>query len=261
MGLLIDIDLESFGDVSYNASQVMIYGFGHCKYLQLIYTLQNSSASNIKKIFECSIGNSYNLPGYSLPDIYRRTSEKTLIHQFEAEPLDEIIDDKTYNEKFCTRVCKNGAVSLIFDNFLREKAGLQIIPFIFIVDITGNKFPYNPANFSSRSPEMNSLVTHSELRRCYKLINEFPDPRIRKIAAETFRFVKINIEQSSHSFEIKEPFWLESSWKESWEERKKADNSVKFFKKNPWREQLTNAIKQVDEAELEIKSNQRPSGV
>ena len=42
MGLLIDLDLESVHSVSNNAPQLLVYGFGHCKYLQIIHTLQNT---------------------------------------------------------------------------------------------------------------------------------------------------------------------------------------------------------------------------
>lgn len=248
MGLEIDIDLNSFQEISEGASQVMIYGFGHCKYMQLIFTLQNHKSAGIDKVFECSIGNNYDLPGYKLNPIYRKTSENRLIHQFKAEPLDKIQDEKTYNEKFCTRVCKTGAVNLIFENFLRKRAGLPIIPFIFLVDITENKYPYNPESFASSSANMKNLVTHSELRRCYKLINEFPDERIRSVATETFKFVEVEIQDKTHFFKTKEPFWANEGWINSWNERKQREKPT-IFKEFPWREQLMEAVNNVDKFE------------
>ncbi len=254
---MIDLDLDSFRVVTNSASQVMVYGFGHCKYLQLIYTLQKSAPQIVDKVFECSIGNSYDLPNYKLPDEFRTTSEKRLIAQFKAEPLDGIVDDQQWGEKFCTRVCKTGSLNLIFENFLRRNQGLPIIPFIIAIDITDNKFPYNPADFASSDPAVNSLVTHSELRRCYKLANEFPDSRIRAIASETFRFVKIEIQAGVHYLRAIEPFWVQPSWQKAWIERKETVSpaKLKFFKEFPWREQLLAAIAEVDKEALLLSSS------
>lgn len=120
MGLLINLDLPSLSIITHNASQVMVYGFGHCKYLQIIHTLQNTPSS-IDTVFECSIGNSYNFPNYTLEDKYRTTREGRLMRQFQPEPLDEIQDEKFQTEKFCTRVCKAGTIALVYENFLRKK--------------------------------------------------------------------------------------------------------------------------------------------
>jgi hypothetical protein len=139
--MIIKLDIDSFREVTHGASQVMVYGFGHCKYIQLINTLQQIEPPIVDKVFECSIGNNYNLPNYTLEDKFRTTSEKRLITQFKAEPLDQL-DDKQYSEKFCTRVCKTGALNLIFENFLRKKQGLPIIPFIIAIDINLNGSEY-----------------------------------------------------------------------------------------------------------------------
>ena len=246
MGLFVDLDIESFRKVSSNAEQVMVYGFGHCKYLQLIHTLNVLEQSPVKRVFECSIGNNYDLPNYRLPDHVRTTSEGRLITQFKAEPLDKITDDNLYSEKFCTRVCKTGTINLIFENFLRKQQGLPVIPFIFAIDITNNKFPYHPAGFASQDPKLNGLVTHSEIRRCYKLACEFPDARIREIARETFRFVHVNVVDDKHILELKEPFWLDPGWKKAWEDRKNSPREFKLFKEQPWRAQLLQAIQKDD---------------
>ena len=248
MGLLIDLDIPSLSAISHNASQVMVYGFGHCKYLQIIYTLQNTP-STINTVFECSIGNSYNFPNYSLEDKYRTTSEGRLIHQFQPEPLDKIQDENLQSEKFCTRVCKAGAIDLVYENFLRKKEGLPIIPFIFVLDIANNPYSYNPANFASRDPVNNSLVTHAELRRCYKLANEFPCQMIRDIANEMFKFVKLNIKDDKYYLEQMKPFWLEKSWQDAWKERKRSSNPHRLFvnKSTSWVEQLLDAINKVSE--------------
>ena len=120
MGLLIDLDVDSFQNVSSHSPQVMVYGFGYCKHLQLIYTLHTMQPPIVNKVFECSIGNTYKVPDQLFDDKLRTTIEGRLIKQFVAEPLDNGTDEKLLAKKYCTRVYKTGILNLVFENFLRK---------------------------------------------------------------------------------------------------------------------------------------------
>ena len=246
MGLLIDLDVDSFQNVSSHSPQVMVYGFGYCKHLQLIYTLHTMQPPIVNKVFECSIGNTYKVPDQLFDDKLRTTIEGRLIKQFVAEPLDNGTDEKLLAKKYCTRVYKTGILNLVFENFLRKENGLPIIPLIFTIDINNIKFPYDPASFATDTSSKNS-TTKSEIRRCYKLACEFPDPRIREISKETFRFVQVKIVDNKHYIELKDPFWLEPAWKEAWRSHDSRGCSHKLFKEHSWEEQLLNAIRIEDD--------------
>jgi hypothetical protein len=242
-GPKIKLNYASVSDVCGESNQVMVYGFGHCKYLHLINELAKGKGQ-IKKVFECSIGNDSTLPGLKLDKKYLTTLEGREIQQLKCEePWYDFDDEKIQNEKFCTRSCKTGTIDLVLENYKRILDDLPIIPIIFSVDITDNPFPFDPKRVSSKEPSLNCLVTHSEMRRCYKLVtDENLTDEIREVSLRMIRCIKLNLgADEEYTLTKIEPFWNHPEWECAWKERMETKSTR--IKKHPWRELLKNSFK------------------
>jgi hypothetical protein len=102
---------------------------------------------------------------------------------------------------------------------------------------------------------LNKLVTHSELRRCYKLCYEWessPDPELRKFAAiarESLKFVKVIHEKDTGNVSLQkvDPPWNDPTWKAKWEQRLTESSRTQEDREDEtgWRNQITGKIKQL----------------
>lgn len=246
------------------SEQVMVYGWGHCKYLQVAGSLAESNfpdnPSPFKKIYDCAFG-----------DTRVRTLEGRRIQEMRVD-----IPDDDYLKEL-NRRCKSGVTNLVFENFQRREEGLSLIPLLFCIDIddTGdhpwdkrrNRWDFDGPNPWRTTPEllcekdrmtvtgqMNDFTTHSELRRCFKLANTFSDPRIRNVANSTFKFVRVvqNRDTLEYRLESVRAPWDHADWDRFWKKRmeigskqQKASTSISL-KRYPWRKELSTAIDRYD---------------
>lgn len=175
------------------APEMMIYGFEHCKYR-------------------------------ALQDCFERGKINLLSHR--SSTLDgrsfKIIPVESGKNM---RVWKNNIVSLVWENFLREQEGKEIIPLIFCLDIDDS--PHNKTqkelieNITSIVAVNKEKTTHKELRRIYKLCFDLAvDPRIQEVAKRTIQFVKITKENTEYCVKKIEAPWVNlDEWKIYWDVR------------------------------------------
>lgn len=220
-----------------DSEQVMVYGWGFCKYLEVSKSLTSDKSSPIKKVFGCAIGT--------------QNCDKNEITTLEGRIIEQVsIDSANKDEKNTARLCKAGLTNLIFENYKRIKEGLPIIPVIFCVDIDdaerkSNFAKYDPVDITSRKNGITNLITHEELRRCYKLCCEFEDPEIREIAKNTFKFVKLTHEgvgDDKYLLKQLKPFWEEKSWDTAFQKRLHDKEKKLHIKHHPWKKELAQMI-------------------
>lgn len=223
------LDYNSVKKIIPDANQAMVYGWGHCKYQHVTEALR-LAGSPVQKVFDCSVGS-------KAADVGKKTTvEGKVIEQLEVN-----------SGKDLSRQCKAGLTNLIFENYLRKQQGLPLIPIIFCVDIDDNPFPTTtPDTVTSRNDQLNTLITHNELRRCYKLAHELEkDPELKDIAdiaKETIKFVRIKEKGAdNYSLETITPFWDQANFSDKWLERelsKKAPDPTIARKIHKWKDQL-----------------------
>lgn len=207
----------------------MVYGFGNCLYLKITALLP--TFTQIKKVFDWRIGQEYIV-------------DEELLVTCEGNELPRVSVD--YEQRAISRACKAGLTNLVFENYRRQKMGLPIIPILFCIDVDGNKHPISSASITSKEKTLNEIVTHSELRRAYKLCHTFENEEIRRVAQESFKFVKVKVHAKSgkgaeYALEEAAAPWKSSDWEGKWAKRKKHGGSSKS-NDFPWRKELTKLI-------------------
>lgn len=195
---------ESVESLLSESSTAMVYGFQHCKYVQVTEALEQHR--DVSRIYDCSLGNDYD----AMDNDKQKRLDGRSIHKISSgiAELDRL--GKKFETQDCNRKCKTGLVNQVLENY--RKATLEdreISPIIFCIDYenetTGetNPHPLTSENMLSKTKivrvsraftlSMNRIITHSELRRAYKLCHDPRlDPEIRAIANRTFKFVKVN---------------------------------------------------------------------
>ena len=221
------LDFDNVSNICENSKQVMVYGWSHCGYEEIAELLKTSRNSSIKKVFNSFLGLKLPAKAEAL-----KTCEGTFIEQIQV-PL-----KKPYElTQVINGQCKAALANLVLENYKRIKEGKQIIPLMFCYDIDENPHPSDEKNITSRDPKINKLITHSELRRCYKLCKEVGDLTVEAVAQKTIKFVKVNRKANGQTtFQEIEPFWLKKDWDSVWKKRKLS--KIAKIKKKPWREQL-----------------------
>ena len=221
------------------SQQAMVYGFKDCYYYDVLQYLdrQTNFTSPLRRLIDAT----------PLHDSVARSDVYTL-DRCKIEHVDKRSYFKASDPKndFASG-WKRPLVDLVFENFQRKNEGLPPIPLIFCIDSDEKRFKSNPATLSSKTKHLNKLITHKELRRAYKLLEEYPDPRIRAAAAETFIFVKVwaygdKKPDRHYKFEMVDPPWKKPDWKIAWDERTKQRQP----KKCSWRDDLAAHIAKYD---------------
>ena len=230
-------DLQSAHDICDRAEEVMIYGFQHCRYTQVTEAIK-SDCSPFKKVYDCSIGGPY------APEEVMTTLEGGRFYQVDIKGL-----DRDNNVRRLKQYCKAGLVNLIIENVKRAKQQKKLIPALLIIDIDGNQHRLTPDAVSNKKY---TFVTMAELRRIYKLCNDPKlDPKIKEIAAATFKFAKTckhhDKEGIFSSLEQIEPFWKSIGWAEAWQARmgeaeKEEKSESEVEKRAYWRDQLNGCL-------------------
>ncbi|MBI2743334.1 MAG: hypothetical protein HYX48_05400 [Chlamydiales bacterium] len=186
-----------------SAEEIVVFGFSHCRYVHAKTILRKDP--KIKQVYDYALMGQKNLQN----------------RPFLKVPIDS-------GGNAIARSCKAVLVSLIFENYKREHEGKPLIPLIFC--IAYNDIPPTSAeDLASKKHNLNALVTHSEMRRAYKLCEEFPDEQVRSVAKKTFKFVRVeedlSIKNGPLSYvEIPAP-WELGAWAKAWELRKEKKGS------------------------------------
>jgi len=113
------------------------------------------------------------------------TREDRVIEQIAVSP-------KSYRDPH-GHLCKAGLTNLVLENLKRREEKLPIIPLLFVIECNHNGYPSSPKTILSRDKKLNSLVTHKEIRRAFrivKLAQELKFGDLRFVCKETFCFVK-----------------------------------------------------------------------
>ncbi len=200
------IDYESIKAICGDSKQVMVYGFGHCGWWWMLGKLRDND-SPFQRVFSFKVGTVKSPPP--------KTLEGHEIIQIPTKP-------SSYSE------CKAGITNLVLTNYLRKQNNQPIIPLIFLVDVSDNQFPLSAAEIAGRT-DSDKLITHSELRRCYKLCTEFEGTSleaISKVAQETIKFVKLVKQDQIRIIEPCEPVWEKSDWKAAWAQRQATKQNI-----------------------------------
>ncbi len=228
------VDYSSVLNITDYSEHTVFYGYDHCKYRQ-IADLCTSAGNPIYN---------YYLFGYNTP------SEKALCKLYSSTVNKE--PSMLSNGGQCKdglRSCKANLVNLIFENYKRAMEGQPIIQLVFCIDIDDNPFPPKSEYLTNRYTQdtKRRLITFSELRRAYKLCCEFSNDEIRKVASETFRFVKVSREQGDkewifhYSLTKVDAPWSNKDWESLWKIRE-ANPSTKETKRFPWKKELQRLI-------------------
>lgn len=225
-----NVDPDSVLRCCEESKQAMVYGFTHCGYGALCAILSGKD-SPLKKMYDCTLGN---------PDRTQYNLEGRELYQINPDLPTE--DTPEANISICNRMCKAGITNLVIENYKRSIESLPLIPVIFSVD--SDDLPLDPKCVASRDEKLNGFLTHKELRRCYKLCNEFPDADFQQIARATFKFLKLT-KGEGDTFNLVQvnPFWERGQgWEQAWLDRKKTSE-----KKNPekvdWKDEVQEAIR------------------
>ena len=239
---------DSLCSISKGSDQVMIYGWSHCAYYEINYAtkgvissciLDSNLSFPIKKLFRNFIGG----------DPAANTELATTL---EGRKIN-LIDYNSTSEKKLSRQCKTAIANIVLENYKRQKEGLPLIPVIFAIDITDNPHPYSIEKICSKASRINGQVTHKELRRAYKLCTH-PNPKIRAIALQTFKFVKVCVKDKAPTLEkipapwdsIESPKKVSSKFAACWETRKKDSTSTPKHENFDWSQQLEKHIARYD---------------
>lgn len=205
------LDLNSALKITGNSKQVVVYGFDHCRFTDVYYTLQ--ACANDKNFQLNNIGHwavTYGPKG-------------NYMHRIQA-----------HNDNVRTK-CKTTLTNIVLENYIRFNTGQIPVPVMFCIDIDGNPHPFSVENMLSKDPKMNAIITHKELRRACKLCHH-SNPGIQQAADKTFKFVKLNKNNGVYSLE-EIPSPCHTSEYNMFLEKRKADAKLQGKNKS-WREQL-----------------------
>lgn len=250
----LKLNFDSVKQIVGESKQVMVYGWIDCYYIEVSKALK-SVDSPIGKVFNSVIGD------HGMSDRDKRkileTVDGSIIKQLKFDKVHEDKRDhdnsliKTKEKYSTSRVCKAGITNLMLENLKRKQNNMELIPLIFCIEVDESfskkdKFVGStPKSITSKNQEQNQLITHSELRRCYKFCQEFEkssDPLLKEIAGiarETIKFVKLTgIEDGSCCLEKIGAPWDRDDWTPAWEERLDQRRIQEDKKGNHWIEQV-----------------------
>ena len=230
------------------SEQAMIYGWRHCGYYQVSHVLDGIHDGPLKKTLNYLAGD----PTLAANNDFVTTLEGRNVNLIDYDPT----------ERHLSRKCKAAITDIVLENYKRQKEGLPLIPIIFCIDITDNPQPYSIEKICSKDSKINGQVTHKELRRAYKLCTH-PNPKIRAIALQTFKFAKISVDlkvivvlenevvvleqiPAPWAASTESPEKVSSKFAACWEARKKDSKSTPKPNKYDWSKQLEKQVAHYD---------------
>lgn len=217
---------QSVQSIAGNAKQVMVYGYTHCKYDLVRDVIARFGADyGIEKQYTHQIGQMYS-------ELKRRTLEGRDIEEINILKSGALV---RYADRI---ICKTAVTILILENWKRSKEGLEIIPTIVCVDTEDNAYPLNIEAVADRTHLNGRLMTHSELRRIYKLSQFHQNGGHKDLAAvarKTMVYVKV---KKNGSLEPIQPFWKDPHWSELWKITRNSEKDCDNDDKIPWKDEV-----------------------
>jgi len=213
------LDIEFYNACTDGAREVMVYGWGHCHFTEIQNMLESGFMGDKKngltdtkiKLHTCTLGDPSRKP---------KTFET-----LDGRTIETIAVQPSLYEDPHGHLCKAGITNLVFENLKRKTLDLAIIPCLFIIDITKNRYPSSSKTILSRDKKLNKLVTHQEIRRCFriqKLADQSGDGALRDVCEETFVFVKVDIKKGRWCLKRLKAPWQEKKWDKLWKKRMKS---------------------------------------
>ena len=202
--------------------QVMVYGFDSAKYVQIQDALEEPE-SPFRLVFNHQFGDP------EVPE-YCTTLEGSPIEPFPADEISNPEYNATISKRQNARWCKAALTNLVLVNFKRKQAGLPLIPLLFCIESpsTPEEHKLTVQSLTTKEEHTNSLVTHHELRRVYKLCKKLEnnaDPvaeDLAHVAQETLKMVRLERSKrydGKHVLLPVVPVWGEPEWDEAWTKR------------------------------------------
>lgn len=230
------LDVDSVKAICKGSEQVMVYGWRHCKYLDVIRILREMSSkegSPVKKVFDWNAGST------TLIGDDPRTLEGRKINLIAYQRSSE-------TPQITSRPCKTGMTDLVLENVKRLREKRAPIPLIFCQDIDGNPHEFVPTDMISKNANFNNAYTHKELRRAYKLCTH-ENEEIRKAALQTFKFVRLkNVSNETYALQPIDAPWETPYFSEFWKVRKGLSTSKPKADNENWRKQLETLAKKTE---------------
>ncbi|KTD45833.1 hypothetical protein Lrub_2630 [Legionella rubrilucens] len=215
----MNIDEQSLQAICGESKEVVVYGFGQFKYLELC------------KAINCIAG----MKAYHSDDYVEKN---------------EVMDKRTHYTMY--NHFKYILNDLVLENYKRQLKKEPIIPLLFVVGFAESE--YEIPRIAERSDdEFAKGVTLTELRRCYKLAHEFGKD-LSQTANDTFQFVHLIPSEKGYVLKTVKPFWQDEQWQKLWQQRKATtDKKPDSDHKNLfWREKYSGLV---DEAKPQSPSN------
>jgi hypothetical protein len=228
---IVQLQKDSVEDVCGESSRVLVYGWGHCKYLRVKTLL---SLDFDKKVF--------------LHSFFKH--ERKYLKLFDYRWLVRFSRLKNGQEEFF----KSTLTSFVFENYRLELENRRLnqnrvyIPILFCIDIDNDPYETKKNYLSILTRDLQRYATHSELRRCYKLcygIQNDPElAEIAEVARRSLIFIKLEPMEDKKYKLVKVPAYWENEKYEEDENWKKAYEIWKDTKprrainRNPWQEIL-----------------------
>ena len=228
------------------ANQVVVYGFDSAKYSQIHDALEEPG-SPFKQVFNHQFGDP------EVPE-YCTTLEGSPIEQFPVDEIPNPSRDASICKRQNARWCKAALTNLVLENFKRKQEGLPLIPLLFCIESpsTVKEHKLTVQSLTTKEDVANGLVTHSELRRMYKLCKELEndaDPigeDLAQIARETLKMVRLKRSKNHDGTYVMlpvVPVWEEPEWDTAWIKRiRQTKRTTRLHKRAEkeyyWRSQL-----------------------
>lgn len=238
MSIFKPLSMPSIRALVGKSEEVLIYGTSDCGWEWLPKQLDQAK-SPIKKAYDYSI---------ATPDEPTKTLKHEVITQI--APWAKGNDGSTAKQ-IAKRICKTALVDWAIEVWKRKGSDKQI-PLIFAIDRTGNPYPPSAENFLSKTKavhglSVNTLITHAEIRRLYKLCtDETIDKEVREAVRENIRFVRLKIGKKKTFLKSIPTPWEDPQWKDELAKRKdhkRTEEDGQGKKEYDWRKELNDAVK------------------
>lgn len=245
---------QSVQNILGESRTAMVYGFASCKYWEVFLALHEHE--KVSRVYNFCLGDECR--EIKVWEAYQRLDGEW-IHQIDSGTFELRNYGSRHEKQGCARRCKTGLVNLVLENYRRVKYGDgQITPIIFCIDYEDeagpNPYPLTSERLLSKTRfaeghdgqyvEMNRLITHSELRRAYKLCHDpRVDTEVRQIAHNTFQFVKVKELEDTYELERLVAPWEQVDFQEELAKRKSYVSEFSpIRKKYDWRLELQRAV-------------------
>ena len=189
------IEQNSFDTVFGETETAMVYGFNHCDYR----IINHAASTQLQRVYNSSLGmddsEKINVNPEDRQTLRGREIKQVRSGAQEAKELEKKEPTEKNSKRVISRYCKAALTSFLAENLRKAKRGKPLSKLVFCVDKEDNPFSFQAKDIFSNKE---NLVTHSEIRRAYKLCHdEGLSEEMRTIAKQSIVFVKVSEKRSS----------------------------------------------------------------